>query len=369
MNSSTATVTPPNTWTEDWESTKAQVSESTHTTRPTAGPTANAAWKFGTGVISAGWLRALRPADTGTQEPPPAPTVPVSSFTASPESGTAPLAVSFTDTSTQGPTAWAWTFGDGGTSTVQNPTHTFPAGTHTVTLTAINPAGAGTTATRTITVTPPPAGGGTGITVGQSSQAVSTATTGTVTIPKPEGVATGDVLIAQFTADDAPSVTAVPAGWALVVDPLAMGTSAQLFAYHHVVGDAGAEPASYTWGLSTPEKWNGVMTAFRGVDAVDPFETAGSTRVTTSASTTLTVPGVTTVTPGALLVGGVGPNNATVAVTEPGGWTELVEGRDAQVTELAYQARPTVGATGDATWRLSAAYICGGWLRVLRPAR
>jgi PKD repeat protein len=364
MNSSSATVTPPAGWTENWEGTAAQVSESARQPRPTAGPTGNATWTFSTGVISAGWLRALRPA-AGGETPPPDPVAPVSSFTASAESGTAPLAVSFTDTSTQSPTAWAWNFGDGGTSSVQNPSHTFAAGTHTVTLTASNAAGTGTTATRTITVTAPTGGGG-GITVGQSTQAVSTATVPTVTVPRPDGVVAGDVLIAQFTADDAPTVTTVPAGWTAVTDPLAMGSSARLFAYYKVAGSA--EPASYAWGLSTPEKWNAAMTAFSGVDPANPFDTAASTRVTTSNSTTLTVPGVTTVTPGALLVGGVGPNNATVAVTEPTGWTELVEGRGAQVTELAYQVRPTAGATGDATWSLATAYTSAGWMRALRPA-
>ena len=202
--------------------------------------------------------------------------------------------------------------------------------------------------------------------VGQSSQAVSTATVNTVTIPTPAGVVAGDVLIAQFTADDAPSVTTVPAGWATVVDPMAMGTSARLFVYYKVAGTS--EPTSYAWGLSTAVKWNAAMTGFHGVDTANPFDTAAGTRVNATSATTLTVPGVTTGTAGALLVGGVGANNATLAVTEPTGWTELVDGRGAQVTELAYQARPTAGATGDVTWQLSASYTSAGWLRALRPA-
>ena len=50
---------------------------------------------------------------------------PVASFTASPVLGTSPLTVTFTDTSTNGPTYWCWTFGDGGISNLQNPTHTY----------------------------------------------------------------------------------------------------------------------------------------------------------------------------------------------------------------------------------------------------
>lgn len=47
--------------------------------------------------------------------------------------------VSFTDQSNGAPTSWLWDFGDGNTSTQQNPTHTYAAaGTYTVTMTASN---------------------------------------------------------------------------------------------------------------------------------------------------------------------------------------------------------------------------------------
>ena len=53
--------------------------------------------------------------------------------------------VSFTDTSTGGPTSWLWDFGDGNTSTQQNPTHTYAAfGTYTICLTARNTRGSNT---------------------------------------------------------------------------------------------------------------------------------------------------------------------------------------------------------------------------------
>ncbi|MGC9435588.1 MAG: PKD domain-containing protein [Methanomicrobiales archaeon] len=65
--------------------------------------------------------------------------VPVANFTATPETGDAPLTVQFTDTSENNPTSWSWTFGDGGTSTARNASHVYTtAGTYTVNLTVRN---------------------------------------------------------------------------------------------------------------------------------------------------------------------------------------------------------------------------------------
>jgi chitodextrinase len=73
------------------------------------------------------------------------PPAPVAGFTASPTNGNGPLAVQFTNTSTGGVTAWAWDFGDGETSTLQSPGHTYlQAGDYTVSLTASGPGGSDT---------------------------------------------------------------------------------------------------------------------------------------------------------------------------------------------------------------------------------
>jgi PKD repeat protein len=79
-------------------------------------------------------------------------------FTGAPTSGSAPLTVRLADTSSGSPTIWAWDFGDGGTSTAQNPTHTFSSpGTYTVSL-AVTNATASDTETKVgyITVAPSP---------------------------------------------------------------------------------------------------------------------------------------------------------------------------------------------------------------------
>ncbi|MCB1182813.1 S8 family serine peptidase [bacterium] len=88
---------------------------------------------------------------------------PVAAFSGSPTSGDYPLVVAFSDQSANAPTSWAWTFGDGGTATVQNPDHTYAAaGVYTVSLTVTNAYGADTEIkTGYITVTEPSAGGGT----------------------------------------------------------------------------------------------------------------------------------------------------------------------------------------------------------------
>jgi PKD repeat protein len=68
-----------------------------------------------------------------------APSPPVANFAGSPVSGNVPLTVNFTDLSTGAPDTWAWNFGDGGTSTAQNPSHQYMAlGQYTVTMTATN---------------------------------------------------------------------------------------------------------------------------------------------------------------------------------------------------------------------------------------
>ncbi|HET9519869.1 MAG TPA: DNRLRE domain-containing protein, partial [Candidatus Limnocylindrales bacterium] len=76
---------------------------------------------------------------------PPVTEPPVAGFTATPVSGPAPLAVSFTDTSTNLPTSWSWDFDDDGAvdSTAQHPVFTYSTpGTYAVTLTASNGGGA-----------------------------------------------------------------------------------------------------------------------------------------------------------------------------------------------------------------------------------
>ncbi len=81
---------------------------------------------------------------------------PVASFSVSVSTGCAPLNVQFTNTS-QNAVSYNWSFGNGNTSVLQNPSNVFLAsGTYTVTLTATNAAGQSNNYSTSITVVASP---------------------------------------------------------------------------------------------------------------------------------------------------------------------------------------------------------------------
>lgn len=71
--------------------------------------------------------------------------LPLAEFTANRTSGTFPMTVQFSDLSKGDPVSWSWSFGDGSTSSEQNPVHTYSAaGIYNVQLTVTNAAGSDT---------------------------------------------------------------------------------------------------------------------------------------------------------------------------------------------------------------------------------
>lgn len=83
---------------------------------------------------------------------------PIANFKSDITGGCSPIVVNFQDISTGNPTSWYWDFGNGGTSTLKNPSTTYLApGFYTVTLTATNVAGSNTITQQTyIQVFDPP---------------------------------------------------------------------------------------------------------------------------------------------------------------------------------------------------------------------
>ena len=96
-----------------------------------------------------------------TADPTSTPVPPSASFSVDVESGSAPLLVTFVNTSRGPATSLEWDFGDGTTSTDASPSHGYTvAGSHDVTLTVSGPGGTDTSSmTGLITVQPgPPVG-------------------------------------------------------------------------------------------------------------------------------------------------------------------------------------------------------------------
>lgn len=132
-------------------------------------------------------------------------------------------------------------------------------------------------------------------------RASSTADTGplpatTLDIPKPSGVAEGDVMLLHVTIAGTASAT-TPAGWTLVRDNN-NASVVRAVIYSKVAG--ASEPGSYTVTFSVPTVAAGGIGAYSGVDTASAVE-ASSSAVATDA-TSVSVPSVSA-TAGGRLVG------------------------------------------------------------------
>ena len=245
---------------------------------------------------------------------------------------------------------------------------TAPSPTPTPTPTSTATATPTPTPTATATPTPPPTGS---VTAVGTTSAYSATAVNSLALAKPAGTAAGDVLIASITADLSPSMSSLPAGWTAMVNGLGINSSsssgARVFAYYHVVGSS--DPASYTWTLSTAVKWGAGITAYRGVNQTTPLDSTVVTATdATYTATSITLPGITTATNGAMLIGGVGFDAGTPGASPPSGWTERLEAAGGQITEQADKPQTTAGASGTATWTFATAKAAAAWRTALKPA-
>jgi PKD repeat protein len=289
---------------------------------------------------------------------------PTASFTATPTTGTAPLAVQFTDTSTGSPTSRSWDFGDGSAvDATANPSHTFTNTTtspvtRTVTLTVTNSGGSNST-TKTITVnpsttTPPPTGSG--IVRGGSSTVPTSTAAATVTVPLPSGTAAGDVLVSCLSLNGG-TVKTAPAGWTQIAAVTSI-SNPHVYGYYKV---AAAGEATPTWTLSGSLTSGAGITRYTGASGVD----GPATTATGAAATSGTVPAVTTTTANTMVVGCMGVNSSSTAITSPSGMTEAweVAGKKG---ELDDGLQASAGSTGARTWTFAASREWAGWLVALR---
>lgn len=110
---------------------------------------------------------------------------------------------------------------------------------------------------------------GTG-TVGYSSVQTGTGSA-SITLNKPTGIANGDVLLASIVYKDTSLPSAAPSGWTRISAIDSSINNGRHLVYYKVITNAGSEPASYTWTV-TSSKGAGVLGAYRGVNNSAPIE-------------------------------------------------------------------------------------------------
>jgi PKD repeat protein len=188
-----------------------------------------------------------------------------------------------TSSDPEGPLAsYAWDFGDGGTSTQADPTHTYAgAGTYTVTLKVTDSGGVSDTATKSVTVS------AAGITFVGSDQSQGNLAKQSVTVPA--GISGGDGMVLVTTvANDAITATA-PDGWTQVGQTSSKGMASTIWQRVAVGGDAGSSVKVTYSGIV---KATVQLFAYDGTSATNPiagFQGAGET-VSQAGHTTPTVP-------------------------------------------------------------------------------
>lgn len=153
---------------------------------------------------------------------------------------------------------------------------------------------------------------------GLSTTGISSDVTYTqLTLDEPDGVLTGDLLLANISVNGgAPAIVTPPSGWTLIAKS-SNDTNIGIVSYWKIVG--GSEPDSYMWNISPQTRAVGGITNYSDVDTSNPIDTVGSS---TGRGTTATAPSITTSHDGdqvvALFASNFGTNNSAFFSTTTG---------------------------------------------------
>ena len=196
--------------------------------------------------------------------------------------------------------------------------------------------------------------------VGSSLASTASSNVSAVTVPKPTSLANGHLMLAIVgdRLGNTGSISAAPSGWTLVQSVAASG-QLSLKVYSRWVANAAAEPASYTWTLSSSERASAAILYFSGADATTPVD--ASAALASAASTTYRAPSVTTTTANTMLVAVYEARNGNVVINPPAGLTEAFNngasgaGPNGLALAASYATQAAVGVSGnlDSTGNIS----------------
>jgi hypothetical protein len=195
----------------------------------------------------------------------------------------------------------------------------------------------------------------------------STAAATSHAIPYPAQVAANDFLVMLVSTNGGSVVT--PTGWTAAYNEGTVASVKGGLFYRVASGTEGGTSLTITTASTT---LSAVIVRLLGVNAVTPLDTASISSFSSgSTGTGLTLPQLTTVTAGAVLIYGCGLNNTGNTVVSSSYASELIDFGtilSAGKSGALYMERTTaVGATGTKTMTLSAARARWGAMIALRP--
>jgi len=200
--------------------------------------------------------------------------------------------------------------------------------------------------------------------IGRTATVVENASTLTITGTRPTDRVTGDITIATYVFSTTAAITG-PSGWTALFTQFTQGPIS-IAAYYAI--DPAADPtASYS---GTAGRATVICQSYGGINGT-PIDVAAV--LTGNQSTSLAANGVTTATPGALLISGYMADSSSRVPVIPSGMTQVATYSAASVgraLSVAQEYRPTAGATGTRTWSLtpSGTFDEAAYVVALRPA-
>lgn len=175
-----------------------------------------------------------------------------------------------------------------------------------------------------------------------------------VSVPRPSGVAVGDLLVLVLVVVGGSDVTVSnPAGWQVVERRDAGHDLALVISVRSATA---GDPSSWTWSFSDPRAAVGSIVVLRNASA-DPTSFALSTD--TGSGTSVSQPSVNVGLVDGVLLSVVGISSAA-SITPPSGMSEVVErSASGRTVEVAAETSVPLGDTGD---RVSVASVSGSWI-------
>jgi len=168
--------------------------------------------------------------------------------------------------------------------------------------------------------------------------------TSPATVTAPSGIASGDLLVAELSADTPIAWSAI--GWTVVDTEQSSKTTHTIM--YRVAGSA--EPSRYSFSYTGSSNANtaAAVIAFRNVDTTTGLVNAVGGQATPGTTNTVTAPSITTTTASTLLVGFYVVPASGVNLTLPVGLTTAYNNQGASNVESAagYKVLSAAGATG-----------------------